>query len=478
MTAVQADAGSVDMSWEPGLLRWFRHTNRVLDWSFFARPGGNFVQLCDRCGHLLIIDQRTLYYLQVMGALTAGPGDITLISSSAMSLQDDLLPLWVQAGTLSPASLASAYVVEDLRSCDRSLAGDTALAIGHALRHGQPVPVTPAVRWREGCRDKLTRAAFLSLVGDRVYTSPLRGVAHDELERFGVPMSARHAITDKFERSALYPAVSLSDTARQMLPTGYLTRSPEKAVGAVRELLRHTARVFVKADGIGGAAVAVVESSRDAAAQIGSLQRRAKLNAIVGTGGAVPLGKRFFAPLEIAADMVMGERPLWHFTVQIRIAGSEAAPRVEILNASAKEAGVAFGSRPLGADGREALRALAPELAEIALAARPPGCELLSLEGFVLSGDGPRIRLIEANLRLAGMSQTFLASRAVAAAAGLGSAADYLVGNMPVDPRETNREVLLRLRRAAADGREVMLLGRENQDTAKVLTFPAAVPTA
>lgn len=470
-----AGASSVDISWETGLIRWFRHTKRILDWSFFARPGGSFVQPCDCGNHTLIVPQRTLYYLQVMGALTASPGDITLVSSSAMALQDDLPLLWAEAGVLSPASLASSYVVDDLRSCDPSLAGDTALSIGYALRHGQPVPVTPAVRWRAGRRDELTHDQFLALIGERVYTSPLRGVAHDELERFGIRMSARHAITDRFERSALYPASSLSVAACQMLPTGYLTWSADEAVRAARELLRHTARVYMKADGIGGAAVVVAESSPDAAVRIRELQQRARVNATVGTGRAVPTGERFPSPVEVAADAVIGERPLWHFTVQIRIAGSDADPRVEILNASAKEPGVAYGSRPLDSGGREVLRRLAPELAEVALAARPPKCELLSLEGFVLSGNEHRIRLIEANLRLAGMSQIFLAYRAVVSGTGLSSAADYLVGNVPVAPRETNRDVLLRLRHvAAADNREVMILGRETPGTAKILTFPAA----
>lgn len=465
----------MDISWEPGLIRWFRHAKRVLDWSFFARPGGSFVRPCDCGNHTVIVPQRTLYYLQVMGMLTASPGDITLVSSSAMSLQDDLPHLWAEAGVLSAASLAATYVVDDLRSRDSSLAGDTALSIGYALRHGQPVPVTPAAQWRAGRRDELTREEFLALLGERVYTSPLRGVAHDELERFGIRMSTRHAITDRFERSALYPVSSLSVAARQMLPTGYLTWSAHQAVSAAHELLRHTARVYMKADGIGGAAVVVAESSTEAAVRIRELQQRARLNTAVGTGRAVSLGERFSSPVEVAADAVAGERPLWHFTVQIRIAGPDADPRVEILNASAKEPAVVFGSRPLGSGGQEVLRRLAPELAEIALAARPPRCELLSLEGFVLSGNEHRIRLIEANLRLAGMSQIFLASRAVASGAGLSGAADYLVGNVPVAPRETNRDVLMRLRHnAAADSREAMILGRETPGTAKILTFPAA----
>lgn len=476
----QAEAACAALTGGPGLLRWFRRESRVLDWSFFARPGGTFVAPAGSGVGETISDQRTLYYLQAAGPLTAGPGDLTLVSSSAQAGQHDLPGLWRRDGVLSEAALAATYVVEDLAPADPSLAGDTALAIAHALRHGRPVPVTPAARWLAGGRGELTREEFLTLLRGRVYTCPLRGLAHDELERHGIAVSVRHSITDSFERAALYPGGSLTTAARQMLPDGRLTWTADEAAGAVRELLRHSPRVYLKADGIGSSAVAVAESAADAARQVGELRRRCRLSDAIGAGRPAPDGDRFAAPVEIAADVTGGRRPLRHFTVQVLIGGPEHRPRVELLAASAKQAGIAFGSGPLDEAGTGALRRRAGELAEIALAARPAGCELLSLEGFVLAGgeggngaghgDGLEVKLIEANLRLAGMSQLYLAARAVAAALAPDDDGGYLVGNVAVPPGQENGEVLDGLRKRAA-GRPVMLLGRERADSAKILVL-------
>ncbi len=428
---------------------------------------------------MTIVDQRTLYYLQAAGALTAGPDDLVLVSSSALAQQEDLLPAWERDGVLSARSLAATYVVEDLGSLDPSLAGDTALALSHALRHGRPVPVTQAARWLAGRREELAGEEFLALLGSRVYTSPLRGLAHGELERHGISVAVRHSITDSFERAALYPAGSLTPAARRMLPAGYLAWTAEEAVGAARVLLRQAARVYIKADGIGSSAVAVAETSRDATRHVGELWRGCQLSTAIGAGQETRPPGRFPAPMEVAPDVTGGRRPLRHFTVQVLIAGPASEPRVELLNASAKEPAIAFGSGPLDRVGQDALRRAAPQLAEIALAAAPAGCELLSLEGFLLGdSDGePELRLIEANLRLAGMSQLLLAARAAGGALGPSCSGDYLVGNVAVPPGETNGEVVARLRGLAdADGRRVVMLGRERPDSAKIVVLSGERP--
>jgi hypothetical protein len=428
-----------------------------------------------------IVDQRTLYYLQAAGALTAGPDDLVLVSSSALTQQEDLLPAWERDGVLSARSLAATYVVEDLGPLDPSLAGDTALALSHALRHGRPVPVTQAARWLAGRRDELAGEEFVALLGGRVYTSPLRGLAHGELERRGISLAVRHSITDSFERAALYPAGSLTPAARRMLPAGYLAWTAEEAVGAARELLRQAARVYIKADGIGSSAVAVAETTRDATRHVGELWRGCQLSTAIGAGQETRAGGRFPAPMEVAPDVTGGQRPLRHFTVQVLIAGPASEPRVELLNASAKEPAIAFGSGPLDRLGQDALRRAAPQLAEIALAAAPAGCELLSLEGFLLADGGsdgePEVRLIEANLRLAGMSQLLLAARAAGGALGPSCSGDYLVGNVSVPPGETNGEVMARLRGLAdARGRRMVMLGRERPDSAKVVVLAGERP--
>ncbi|HEY1620361.1 MAG TPA: hypothetical protein VGG25_22245 [Streptosporangiaceae bacterium] len=467
----------MDLTGEPGLLRWFRGTKRVLDWSFFARPGGTFVRPRDSGQGVTIVDQRTLYYLQAAGALTAGPDDLVLVSSSALAQQEDLLPLWEREGVLGARALTATYVVEDLGPLDESLAGDTALALSHALRHGQPVPVTQAGRWLAGRRDELAVEEFLALLDGRAYTSPLRGLAHGELERRGVSVAVRHSVTDSFERAALYQSGSLTPAARRMLPAGYLAWTAEEAVGAARELLRQAVRVYIKADGIGSSAVAVAETTRDATRRVGELWRGCQLSTAIGAGQETRAASRFPAPMEIAPDVTAGQRPLRHFTVQVLIAGPAGEPRVELLNASAKEPAIAFGSRPLDRLGQDALRLAAPQLAEVALAAAPAGCELLSLEGFLLGDGEPEVRLIEANLRLAGMSQLLLAARAASGALGPSCSGDYLVGNVAVAPGESNGEVLLRLRAMAdARGRRVLMLGRERPDSAKIVVLAGEQP--
>jgi hypothetical protein len=119
-------------------------------------------------------------------------------------------------------------------------------------------------------------------------------------------------------------------------------------------------------------------------------------------------------------------------------------------------------------------------LAEIALAARPAGCELLSLEGVVLPGAGrrPVLRLIEANLRPAGASQVALAAQTVAATAGV-ALRGYWAGNVAVASGESTATLLAGLRcRAEAAGHRVTVLGRETSDTAKILLYSATADTA
>ena len=117
---------AVRLPWEDGLVDWFEAVPRVLDWSYFARPLGDFTTPAFGAAGagepVSSGDQRGLYYLQAMAPLTAADGDLALVSASAMAGQRALVPEWLDTGLLSADRLANTFVVEDLGRA-RSIAG-------------------------------------------------------------------------------------------------------------------------------------------------------------------------------------------------------------------------------------------------------------------------------------------------------------------------------------------------------------------
>jgi hypothetical protein len=486
-SALVARPATVRLPWEDGLVDWFEAVPRVLDWSYFARPLGDFSAPGESApgesalGQAALAepistgDQRSLYYLQAMAPLTAAAGDLALVSASAMAGQRALVPEWLDAGLLSTDRLANTFVVEDLGELDPSLAGDTALALWHALRRGDAVPLTPLADWLTGARHALSAAELGELIGGRCYTSPMRGAVHERLADLSIAMAVRHSAVDFPGRTAFYPTGSVPSDVRELLPVGRLAWRVSEVRSAVRELLRTCARVYLKAEGIGGATVLTVRPGQPADGSIEQLVAGQRLSMAIGCGRPPATGDELELPIEVACD-VTGDAPvISHFTVQVRITDVPDGPEVTFLTAVAKYADGSFSHGSLDGAGRRLIAEHAGELARVALLARPPGCELLSLEGFLLGPEsGARIRLVEANLRLAGASQLALVAHRVAAARGLRRPARHWVGNLSVPASEPSSALVRRLQRVVGSDRTVLVVGRRHAGEAKVLVVGEA----
>jgi len=477
---------TVRLPWEEGLVDWFEARPRMLDWSYFARPLGDFAPPNG--------DQRGLYYLQAMAPLTMAEGDLALVSASAMAGQQALVRDWLDAGLTSTDRLANTFVVEDLGERDPSLAGDTALAIWHALRQGGPVPMTPLADWLTGARHAVSATEFGERIGQRCYTSPMRGIVHDRLAGLGVAMAVRHRAMDFPGRAAFYPtgsvptgpvaagsvpAGSVPAGLEGLLPTGRLAWRVSEVRSAVRELLGTSQRVYLKAEGIGGTTVLTVRSGQQADGLIEQLVAAQRLGMAIGGGRPPATGDELELPIEVACDVTVGARVVSHFTVQVRLADEAGGTEVDFLTAVAKYADGSFSHGSLDGAGRRLIAEQAADLAQAAVLARPPGCELLSLEGFLLeSSSGARIRLVEANLRLAGASQLALVAHRVAVARGMRTPTRHWVANLPVRPSEPSSALVRRLQRVVGSDRAVLVVGRRHAGEAKVMVVGAAEDAA